>query len=97
MKTELKKIQTDLSPDDLQCFKSHCEDDNVLQSVDEEPSKSSREAFVTITVDFLKRMKQNKFTECLLRSENYSLNFYGDKTFNNVSRNGQEYMQNMCT
>ncbi|XP_042071250.1 protein NLRC3, partial [Haplochromis burtoni] len=67
VKTELKKIQTDLSPDDLQCFKSHCEDDNVLQSVDEEPSKSSREAFVTITVDFLKRMKQNKFTECLLR------------------------------
>uniref|UniRef100_A0AAZ1XEM7 B30.2/SPRY domain-containing protein n=1 Tax=Oreochromis aureus TaxID=47969 RepID=A0AAZ1XEM7_OREAU len=67
VKNELKKIQTDLSPDDLQCFKEQCEDEDVLQSVDEEQSKSSREAFVTITVDFLKRMKQNKFAEGLLR------------------------------
>uniref|UniRef100_A0A669EZD6 B30.2/SPRY domain-containing protein n=1 Tax=Oreochromis niloticus TaxID=8128 RepID=A0A669EZD6_ORENI len=67
VKNELKKIQTDMSPDDLQCLKSQCGDDNVLQSVDEEQSKSSREAFVMITVDFLKRMKQNKFAERLLR------------------------------
>lgn len=70
VKNELKKIQTDLSPDELQCFKSQCEDEDVLQGVDEEQSKSSREAFVMITVDFLKRMKQNKFAERLLRSEN---------------------------
>ncbi|CAI5657038.1 unnamed protein product [Oreochromis niloticus] len=67
VKSELKKIQTDLSPDDLKCIKSKCEDEDVLQSVDREQSKSSREAFVTITVDFLKRMKQNTFAECLLR------------------------------
>ncbi|CAI5673685.1 unnamed protein product [Oreochromis niloticus] len=67
VKNELKKIQTDLSPDDLQCFKSQCEDEAVLQSVDEEQSTSSREAFVMITVDFLKKMKQNKFAERLLR------------------------------
>ncbi|XP_076744150.1 protein NLRC3-like isoform X1 [Maylandia zebra] len=67
VKNELKKIQTGLSPDDLQCFKSQCEDEAVLQSVDEEQSTSSREAFVMITVDFLKRMKQNQFAECLLR------------------------------
>ncbi|XP_076744158.1 protein NLRC3-like isoform X2 [Maylandia zebra] len=65
VKNELKNIKTGLSPDDLQCFKSQCEDD--LQSVDEEHSTSRREAFVMITVDFLKRMKQNKFAECLLR------------------------------
>uniref|UniRef100_A0AAZ1XKT0 NACHT domain-containing protein n=1 Tax=Oreochromis aureus TaxID=47969 RepID=A0AAZ1XKT0_OREAU len=66
VKNELKKIQTDLSPNDLQCFKSQCEDDDVLQSVDEKQSKSSREAFVTITVNLLKKMKQNKFAERLL-------------------------------
>uniref|UniRef100_A0AAX7UA97 B30.2/SPRY domain-containing protein n=1 Tax=Astatotilapia calliptera TaxID=8154 RepID=A0AAX7UA97_ASTCA len=67
VKNEFKKIQTDLNPDDLQCFKSQCEDEDILQRVDEEQSKSSRDAFVTITVDFLKRMKENKFAELLLR------------------------------
>ncbi|CAI5669431.1 unnamed protein product [Oreochromis niloticus] len=36
VKNELKKIQTDLSPDDLECFKSQCEDEDLLQNVDEE-------------------------------------------------------------
>ncbi|CAI5677870.1 unnamed protein product [Oreochromis niloticus] len=67
VKNELKKIQKHLSPEDLQCFKSQCEDEDALQSVNEEQSRSSREAFVTIAVDFLKRMKQNKFAERLLR------------------------------
>ncbi|CAI5657810.1 unnamed protein product [Oreochromis niloticus] len=67
VKNELKKIQTDLSRDDLQCFKSQCEHEDVLQGVDEEQSKSSREAFVTIIVDLLKRMKQDKFAERLMR------------------------------
>lgn len=74
MKNELKEIQTNLSPDDLQSFKDQCEDEDVLKGVDEEKSKRSREAFLTITVDLLRRMKQNKFAEHLLRSENYSLN-----------------------
>lgn len=72
VKNELKNIQKGLSPDDLQCFKSQCEDDAVLQSVDEEQSTSSREAFVMITVDFLKRMKQKELAECLQRSELFS-------------------------
>ncbi|CAI5657202.1 unnamed protein product [Oreochromis niloticus] len=67
VKNELKKIQRDLSQDDLQCFKSQYENEDVLHSVDEEQSKSSREAFVTIAVDFLNKMKQNKFAERLLR------------------------------
>uniref|UniRef100_A0A669DYY2 NACHT domain-containing protein n=1 Tax=Oreochromis niloticus TaxID=8128 RepID=A0A669DYY2_ORENI len=70
VKNELKNIKRDLSPDDLQCFKSQCEDEDVLQSVDEE----QRKAFVTITVDFLKKMKQNKFAEHLLR-RNCNRNF----------------------
>uniref|UniRef100_A0A669BAD5 B30.2/SPRY domain-containing protein n=1 Tax=Oreochromis niloticus TaxID=8128 RepID=A0A669BAD5_ORENI len=67
VKNELKEIQTSLSPDDLQCFKNQCQDEDVLKGVDEEKSKRSKEAFLTITVDLLKRMKQNKFAENLLR------------------------------
>uniref|UniRef100_A0A3B4FQC0 Protein NLRC3-like n=1 Tax=Pundamilia nyererei TaxID=303518 RepID=A0A3B4FQC0_9CICH len=47
--------------------KDQCEDEDVLKGVDEEKSKRSREAFLMITVDLLKRMKQNKFAEHLLR------------------------------
>ncbi|CAI5669478.1 unnamed protein product [Oreochromis niloticus] len=74
VKNELKKIQTDLSPDDLQCFNCQCEDEDILRGVDEEQSKNTREAFVTIIVDFLKRLKQNKFAEHLLK-RTYITNF----------------------
>ncbi|XP_063325237.1 protein NLRC3-like [Pelmatolapia mariae] len=67
VKNELKKIQKDLSPDDLECLKSQCEDGDLLQDEDEEQSKSSREAFVKITLHFLKRMKQKKLAERLQR------------------------------
>uniref|UniRef100_A0A3Q4HV22 NACHT domain-containing protein n=1 Tax=Neolamprologus brichardi TaxID=32507 RepID=A0A3Q4HV22_NEOBR len=50
VKNELKKIQTDLSPDDLQCFKSQCEDEDVLQSVNEEQSKRSREIYTELYI-----------------------------------------------
>lgn len=77
MKSELKKIQEVLTPDDLKGLMSQCKDGNLLQGEHEEPSESSREAFVKITLDFLKIMKQKEFAECLLRSENISLNIYG--------------------
>ncbi|CAI5670213.1 unnamed protein product [Oreochromis niloticus] len=67
VKKELKKIQTDLSPDDLQCLKSRCEDDDVLKGKDEEQRNSSRDAVVTITLDFLKRMNQEKLANRLQR------------------------------
>ncbi|KAL4008318.1 hypothetical protein ACER0C_002170 [Sarotherodon galilaeus] len=65
VKNELKKIQRDLGPDNLQCFKSQCEDEGVLQSMNKEHSKSSREAFVKITLDFLRRMKQKELADHL--------------------------------
>ncbi|XP_063325360.1 protein NLRC3-like isoform X2 [Pelmatolapia mariae] len=67
VKSELKKIQEVLTPDDLRCLMSQCKDGNLLQGEHEEPSESSREAFVKITLDFLKIMKQKEFAECLLR------------------------------
>ncbi|KAL4009286.1 hypothetical protein ACER0C_003138 [Sarotherodon galilaeus] len=42
VKNELKEIQTSLSPDDLQCFKNQCEDEDVLKGVDEEKRTCTR-------------------------------------------------------
>ncbi|CAI5670388.1 unnamed protein product [Oreochromis niloticus] len=67
VKSELKKIKKLLTLDDFECLMSRCKDDDVLQGEDEEPSKSSREALVKVTLDFLKRMKQKRMAEHLLR------------------------------
>ncbi|CAI5670283.1 unnamed protein product [Oreochromis niloticus] len=56
VKNELKKIQKVLSPDYPECLESQKE---------EEQRRSSREAFVKITVDFLRRMKQEEIADRL--------------------------------
>ncbi|CAI5669588.1 unnamed protein product [Oreochromis niloticus] len=56
VKNELKKIQKVLSPDYPECFESQREDDE---------QGSSREAFLKITVDFLRRMKQEELADRL--------------------------------
>ncbi|XP_030601166.1 NLR family CARD domain-containing protein 3-like [Archocentrus centrarchus] len=55
VKNELKKIQKILSPDYPEC----------LESEDEEQGKSSREAFVKITLNFLRSMKQEGLADHL--------------------------------
>ncbi|XP_061571044.1 NACHT, LRR and PYD domains-containing protein 1a allele 5-like [Cololabis saira] len=61
VKDELKKIQRVLSSDYPESL------EHLLQGEDEE-QRSSREAFVKITVDFLRRMKQEKLAERLQSS-----------------------------
>ncbi|KAL4009216.1 hypothetical protein ACER0C_003068 [Sarotherodon galilaeus] len=58
VKNELKKIQKALNPNKPQCLEFQREDDE---------QRSSREAFVKITVDFLRRMKQQELADCLQR------------------------------
>uniref|UniRef100_A0A3B4GX84 B30.2/SPRY domain-containing protein n=1 Tax=Pundamilia nyererei TaxID=303518 RepID=A0A3B4GX84_9CICH len=58
VKNELKKIQKVLSLDYPECLESQRE---------EEQRRSSREAFVKITVEFLRRMKQDKLADHLQR------------------------------
>ncbi|KAM6893608.1 uncharacterized protein FYW49_019985 [Xenentodon cancila] len=58
VKNELKKIQRVLSPDYPESL------ENLLEDEDEE-QRRSREAFVKITVNFLRRMKQEELAECL--------------------------------
>ncbi|XP_023193636.1 NLR family CARD domain-containing protein 3-like isoform X2 [Xiphophorus maculatus] len=64
VKKELKKIQTDLSPDYPECSESQ-RDDEVLEGDDEEQRGSSREAVMKITLNFLRRMKQEKLADHL--------------------------------
>ena len=71
VKTELKMIKKDLSSDKPECFQSPHEE--LFDGEDEEQRKSSREAFLKITLHFLRRMKQEKLAECLQSSKNISL------------------------
>ncbi|KAM6893631.1 protein NLRC3-like [Xenentodon cancila] len=61
VKNELKKIQRVLSPDYPESL------ENLLEGEDEE-QRRSREAFVKITVNFLRRMKQEELAEHLQSS-----------------------------
>ncbi|XP_053193387.1 NACHT, LRR and PYD domains-containing protein 5-like [Scomber japonicus] len=66
VKIELKKIQKDLSPDYPECLESQSEDEEVLDGEEEEQRRSSsREAFLEITLHFLRRMKQEELAERL--------------------------------
>ncbi|XP_032426056.1 NLR family CARD domain-containing protein 3-like [Xiphophorus hellerii] len=64
LKIELKKIQKILSPNDPECSESQ-RDDDVLEGEDEEPRRSSREAVMKITLNFLRRMKQEELADRL--------------------------------
>ncbi|XP_053187140.1 NLR family CARD domain-containing protein 3-like, partial [Scomber japonicus] len=63
VRNELKRVQRSLSPDDPECLESQSEDEEVLGSEEEEQRSSSRDAFLKITVHFLRRMKQEELAE----------------------------------
>ncbi|KAI4796135.1 hypothetical protein KUCAC02_029424, partial [Chaenocephalus aceratus] len=65
VKSELKKIQTVLTSDYPECLESQSEDDEVLDGEDEEQRSSSREAFLNISLHFLRSMKQEELAERL--------------------------------
>uniref|UniRef100_A0A7N5ZY49 NACHT domain-containing protein n=1 Tax=Anabas testudineus TaxID=64144 RepID=A0A7N5ZY49_ANATE len=65
VKNELKKIQKVVSLGYPQCSESQREDEEVLDGEDEEQRRSSREAFLKITLNFLRRMKQEELADCL--------------------------------
>ncbi|XP_074526291.1 NLR family CARD domain-containing protein 3-like [Halichoeres trimaculatus] len=58
VKSQLKEIQRALSPDYPECFESQREDED-------EEQRRSREAFLKITLHFLRRMKQEELADCL--------------------------------
>ncbi|XP_035987302.1 NLR family CARD domain-containing protein 3 [Fundulus heteroclitus] len=62
---ELKKIQKVLSPYYPECSESQRDDEVVLEGEDEEQRRSSREALMKITLNFLRRMKQEELADRL--------------------------------
>ncbi|XP_071381722.1 NLR family CARD domain-containing protein 3-like isoform X2 [Centroberyx affinis] len=65
MKNELKRIQRILSPDYPECSEKQREDEEVVEGEEEEQRRSSREAFLEITLHFLRRMKQEELADSL--------------------------------
>ncbi|XP_042287592.1 NLR family CARD domain-containing protein 3-like, partial [Thunnus maccoyii] len=65
VKNELKKMQKVLSPDYPECLESQREDEEVLDGEEEEQRRSSREAFLKITLHLLRRMKQEELADRL--------------------------------
>ncbi|XP_027881630.1 NLR family CARD domain-containing protein 3-like isoform X2 [Xiphophorus couchianus] len=64
VKKELKKIQKVLSPDDPEHSEGQS-DDEMFEADDEEQRRSSREAVMKITLNFLRRMKQEELADHL--------------------------------
>ncbi|XP_027866276.1 NACHT, LRR and PYD domains-containing protein 3-like isoform X2 [Xiphophorus couchianus] len=73
VKNELKNIQKVLSPDDPGSSEGQSEDEEVIRGEDEEQRRSSREAVMKITLNFLRKMKQEELAECL-QSRNHAEN-----------------------
>ncbi|XP_044214425.1 NLR family CARD domain-containing protein 3-like [Thunnus albacares] len=65
VKNELKRVQRVLSPDYPEFLESQSEDEEVLDGEEEEQRRSSREAFLKITLHFLRRMKQEELADRL--------------------------------
>ncbi|XP_078143010.1 NACHT, LRR and PYD domains-containing protein 3 [Centroberyx gerrardi] len=65
VKNELKRFQRVLSPDYPQCLERQREDEEVVDGEEEEQRRSSREAFLQITLQFLRRMKQEELADSL--------------------------------
>uniref|UniRef100_I3K0S7 B30.2/SPRY domain-containing protein n=1 Tax=Oreochromis niloticus TaxID=8128 RepID=I3K0S7_ORENI len=64
VKNELKKIQKVLSPDYPECIENKIVNEEVLKGEDDE-QRSSREAFVKITLHFLRKLKQEELADRL--------------------------------
>ncbi|XP_076734090.1 uncharacterized protein LOC112432159 [Maylandia zebra] len=73
VKNELKKIQKLLSPDHPETLKSQMEDEEMFEGEDEDERKSCREAFLKITLHFLRRLKQHEMADHLQSSKRISL------------------------
>ncbi|KAI3374058.1 hypothetical protein L3Q82_022612 [Scortum barcoo] len=65
VKNELKKFQRVLRSDYSEYLGRQREDEEVLDSENKEQRRSSREAFLKIVLNFLRRMRQEELADCL--------------------------------
>ncbi|XP_041642895.1 NLR family CARD domain-containing protein 3-like isoform X2 [Cheilinus undulatus] len=64
VKEELKRLQRALSPKYPACIESHCKDKEIPDG-EEEKQQRSRDAFLQITLHFLRRMKKEELADRL--------------------------------
>ncbi|KAF3703266.1 NLR family CARD domain-containing protein 3 CARD15-like protein Caterpiller protein 16.2 [Channa argus] len=64
-KKELKSFQEILKPNYTEYLTSQRQDEEVIDDKDEEQMRTSKELFLKITVNFLRRMKQEEVAVCL--------------------------------
>lgn len=69
MKTELKRIQRILSQDDSECLETGSEVEEMGDIKKKKQLRSSRTAFLEITLHFLRRMNQEELAESLQSSK----------------------------
>lgn len=69
MKTELKKVRRALCSDYPECSESQREDEEEMEGGDKEQERSSRDAFLKITLHVLRKMKQEESAERLQSSK----------------------------
>ncbi|XP_076592680.1 protein NLRC3-like isoform X2 [Chaetodon auriga] len=65
VKTELKAFQKILSQNYPECTGDQCEMKQVVDGEEEEQRKSNREAFLKLTLQFMRGMKQEDLADCL--------------------------------
>ncbi|KAI4799768.1 hypothetical protein KUCAC02_016664, partial [Chaenocephalus aceratus] len=65
LKKELKKFQEVLRTNNPECFESQGKSEEVVDGEEEEQRRSRREAFLKITLDFLRTMKQEELADSL--------------------------------
>ncbi|XP_074521019.1 NLR family CARD domain-containing protein 3-like [Halichoeres trimaculatus] len=65
VKSELKRFQRALRSDHPECLGSQGEDEEAMDGKDKELKRKIRETFLRMTVDFLRRLKQEEVADCL--------------------------------
>ncbi|GAA6233096.1 NLR family CARD domain-containing protein 3-like [Lates japonicus] len=69
VKNKLKRFKQVLSSDYPECLQRQSEDETLMDGEDEEQRRSSREGLLKITLNFLRRMKQEELADCLQSSK----------------------------
>lgn len=69
VKNELKKFKKALGPEGPEYLEKLREDDEVMGGEEEEQRCSNRDAFLKITLNYLRRMKQEQLADSLQSSK----------------------------
>ncbi|XP_067337301.1 NACHT, LRR and PYD domains-containing protein 3-like isoform X2 [Channa argus] len=73
VKKELKRVQRVLRASFQQCLENQNADEEDLKDEDEGQWKSSRDSFLSITLNCLRRMKQDELADCLQNKSHASV------------------------